>query len=88
MAASKRAFAAASPKPLPGEWRFRELVEAAPDAIIRVDRDRRIVLLNRMTESCSAICARKLLARRLRVLMPEDFLRHGRSTGAPIGFRH
>ncbi len=32
------------------ESRFRELLEAAPDAIIEVDRDGRIVLLNRVTE--------------------------------------
>src|SRR5579863_8882480 len=33
------------------ESRFRELLEAAPDAIIEVDRDGRIVLLNAATET-------------------------------------
>jgi hypothetical protein len=44
MAAPKQALISSSPKTWPGEWHIRVLVESAPDAIIEVDGDRRIIL--------------------------------------------
>jgi len=82
MAASKQAVPSLSPKPLRGEWRFRVLVEGAPDAIIQVDRDRRIVLLNRMTEKLFGYAREELLGQAVEILLPEDFpvtLAQGRS---------
>ena len=44
------------------EGRFRELLEAAPDAIIEVDRQGRIVLLNAVTEKLFGYSREELLA--------------------------
>jgi PAS domain S-box-containing protein len=50
--------------------RFRELLEAAPDAIIEVDRDGRIVLLNRVTERLFGYEREELLGQMVEVLIP------------------
>ena len=73
MAASKQVLVSSSPKPLRGEWRFRVLVEGAPDAIIQVDRDRRIILLNRMTEKLFGYSREELLGQAVETLLPDDF---------------
>jgi PAS domain S-box-containing protein len=54
------------------ERRFRELLEAAPDAIIEVDREGRIVLLNRVTETLFGYRRDELLGQRVEFLIPED----------------
>jgi len=54
------------------ERRFRDLLEAAPDAIIEVDRDGRIVLLNRVTERMFGYTRDELLNRSVDLLIPED----------------
>ena len=54
------------------ERRFRELLEAAPDAIIEVDRDGRIVLLNRVTENMFGYPREQLLGQPVEVLIPES----------------
>jgi PAS domain S-box-containing protein len=54
------------------ERRFRELLEAAPDAIIEVDREGRIVLLNRVTETLFGYQRDELLGQRVEFLIPED----------------
>lgn len=59
-------------KPLRGERRFRELLEAAPDAIIEVDREGQIVLLNGMTEKLFGYGREELLGQPVEVLIPED----------------
>jgi PAS domain S-box-containing protein len=53
------------------EQRFRELLEAAPDAIIEVDRDGRIVLLNRVAEKSFGYTREELLGQPVEVLVPE-----------------
>ena len=52
--------------------RFRELLEAAPDAIIEVDREGRIVLLNKATEQLFGYQREELLGQPVEVLIPEN----------------
>ena len=52
--------------------RFRELLEAAPDAIMEVDRDGRIVLLNVVTEKMFGYKREELLQRPVEVLLPQE----------------
>ncbi len=52
------------------ETRFRELLEAAPDAIIEIDRDGRIVLLNLVTEKMFGYGREELLGKTVEVLVP------------------
>src|SRR5579883_1213795 len=54
------------------ERRFRELLEAAPDAIIEVDREGRIVLMNPMTERMFGYTAAELLGCSVDILLPEE----------------
>jgi len=54
------------------ESRFRELLEAAPDAIIEVDREGRIVLMNRVTEQLFGYRRDELLGSNVDLLLPAD----------------
>jgi len=54
------------------ERRFRELLEAAPDAIIQVNVDGRIILLNRVTEDMFGYTRDELLGQPLEVLVPSE----------------
>jgi PAS domain S-box-containing protein len=58
----------------PAEW-FRAAVEAAPAAILIVDREGRIVLANRETERQFAYPRDELLGASVELLMPERFRR-------------
>jgi PAS domain S-box-containing protein len=63
---------------LKAESRFRELLEAAPDAIIEVDRDGRIVLLNAVTEEIFGYPRAELLGQPVEKLIPDSARdRHG-----------
>jgi PAS domain S-box-containing protein len=53
------------------ERRFRELLEAAPDAILEVDQSGTIVLLNRVTEKLFGYSREELLGRPIEMLVPE-----------------
>ena len=53
------------------ERRFRELLEAAPDAIIEVDREGRILLLNLATEQLFGYKREELLGRPVEMLVPD-----------------
>jgi PAS domain S-box-containing protein len=53
------------------ESRFRELLEAAPDAIIEVDREGRIVLLNAVTIKLFGYTREELLGRNVDALIPD-----------------
>ncbi len=53
------------------ERRFRELLDAAPDAIIEVDREGRIVLVNRVTEKLFGYLREELLGQSMDMLVPD-----------------
>jgi len=53
------------------ESRFRELLEAAPDAIIEVDSEGRIRLLNRVTEKLFGYSREELLGMNVDALLPD-----------------
>ena len=73
MAAPFEALDLSSRKRLRGERRFRELLDAAPDAIIEVSREGRILVLNGMTERLFGYQRRELLGQPVELLIPEDF---------------
>jgi PAS domain S-box-containing protein len=54
------------------EQRFRELLEAAPDAIMQVDAEGRIILLNRVTEDMFGYTRDELLGQPVEVLIPQE----------------
>jgi PAS domain S-box-containing protein len=53
------------------DGRFRDLLEAAPDAIIEVDRQGRIVLLNAVTEKLFGYTREELLGKNVDLLVPD-----------------
>ena len=57
---------------MPLEERFRELLEAAPDAIMQVDAEGRIILLNRVTEDMFGYSRDELLGQPVEVLIPQE----------------
>ncbi len=66
-----RAQEAESRVEVKSERRFRELLEAAPDAIIEIDRDGIIVLLNRVTEKMFGYQREDLLGKPVEILIPD-----------------
>ena len=57
---------------LKAESRFRELLEAAPDAIIEVDSDGKIVLINAAAEEIFGYSREQLLGQQVEMLIPES----------------
>jgi PAS domain S-box-containing protein len=73
-----RASAAAAPIEVP----FRVLAETAPDAIVTIDEDSRILTVNDATLRLFGWSAEELLGQRLTMLMPEEFrARHENGMG-------
>ncbi len=61
--------------------RFEELLEAAPDAIIEVDADGKIVLLNVVTEQMFGYSRQELLGQTVDVLVPDELRQRHTDTG-------
>jgi len=53
-------------------WRFRDLLEAAPDGILEVERDGTIVLLNAAAERMFGYKREELLGQLIEVLVPDS----------------
>ena len=66
-----------------GARRYRELLEAAPDAIIKVDAAGRIVLINRATEALFGYTREELVGQSVEILIPQSYRRAhiGQRTG-------
>ncbi len=55
------------------EERFRQVVEAAPNAMVMADRDGRIVLVNAQTEKLFGYSREELFGKTIETLVPERF---------------
>jgi PAS domain S-box-containing protein len=66
--------------------RFRELLEAAPDAIVEVDESGRILLMNAVTESLFGYTREELVGQPVEILIPQAF--RGSHVAKRTGYWH
>jgi PAS domain S-box-containing protein len=64
---------AAPPAPTADNERFRAIVESAPNAIVLIDRGRRITLVNRKAEELFGFARRELIGQAIETLLPERY---------------
>jgi PAS domain S-box-containing protein len=67
------------------EKRYRRLLEAAPDAILEVDRQGRIVLVNAQVEKLFGYTRAELLGKSVEILIPDRFQNHPAHRDAYFG---
>jgi PAS domain S-box-containing protein len=62
-----------TPIGVPADRRFQDLLEAAPDAILQIDQDGRIILMNAAAEKMFGYTREELLGSELERVVPERF---------------
>src|SRR5882757_770089 len=70
--------------PVHGDAFFRALIDAAPDGIVIVNQEGRIVLVNVQTEQLFGYTREELLEKTIEILVPERF--RGKHRGHRAGF--
>jgi two-component system, cell cycle sensor histidine kinase and response regulator CckA len=72
-----------------GEARFRDLLESAPDAMVIVDRNGRIVLSNTQTEKVFGYSKSEMLGQAIDMLIPQRFReKHAKHLGSYFSTPH